>query len=86
MVQESLALEPSLDRMSVQVSAFTSHVSQHKLFCGSVKVLVSYLPAQSLEFLQVVPHKDHCVRFSPKDVQLRPTTEGEWAVLHSEPS
>lgn len=63
MVQESLVLKPSLARMSVQDSAFTSH---DKLFCGSVKGLVNSLPAQSLQFLQVVPHKGHCVRFYPK--------------------
>lgn len=63
MVQESLVLEPSLARMSVQDSAFTSH---DKFFCGSMKGLVNSLPAQSLEFLQVVLHKGRCVRFYPK--------------------
>lgn len=86
MVQESVVVEPSLVRMSVQPSAFTSPVSQHKLFCGSVKGLVNSLPAQSLEFLQVVPHKGYCARFILRGVQLRPTIEGEWAILHSEPS
>lgn len=63
---KSLVLEPSLVRMSVQASAFTGHVSHHKLFCGSMKGLVNSLPAQSLKFLQVAPHKGHCVRFYPK--------------------
>lgn len=31
-----------------------------------MKGRVNSLPAQSLELLQVVPHKDHCVRFYPK--------------------
>lgn len=59
-------LESSLVRMSVQASAFTNYVSHHKLFCGSVKGLVNSLPAQFLEFLQVVPHKGYCVRCYPK--------------------
>lgn len=79
-------LELFLVRMSVQASVFTSHVSQHKLFCGSMKGLVNSLPALSLEFLQIMPYSDHCVRFIPRGVQLRPTTEGQWAVFHSESS
>lgn len=51
-------LELFLVRMSVQASVFTSHVSQHKLFCGSMKGLVNSLPALSLEFLQIVPYSD----------------------------